>query len=239
MSENKQDRGLVLIPAYNEELRVTKVVLGALEFLPVLVVDDGSSDATALQARSAGAEVIRQKPNQGKGAALQAGFTWALNQNYDFVMTLDADGQHDPEEIPSFLSAYSASQADLIIGQRDFSSMPAVRRASNSLGACLLSWAVGQRIPDNQSGYRLISRRLMKVLEEPTEPGFEFEVEMIVRCIVNGCELEWVPIRTIYADEKSHIRPLHHAIKFFQVSWRARKTVRTARREGRLSPANP
>ncbi|MGV8049255.1 MAG: glycosyltransferase family 2 protein [Anaerolineaceae bacterium] len=231
MSENKQDRGLVLIPAYNEELRVTKVVLGALEFLPVLVVDDGSIDATALQARSAGAEVIRQKPNQGKGAALQAGFTWALNQNYDFVMTLDADGQHDPEEIPSFLSAYSARQADLIIGQRDFSSMPAVRRASNSLGARLLSWAVGQRIPDNQSGYRLISRRLMKFSGEPAEPGFEFEVEMIVRCIVNGCELEWVPIRTIYADEKSHIRPLHHVIKFFQVSCRARKIVQTARRE--------
>lgn len=231
MSESKQDRGLVLIPAYNEELRVTKVVLGALEFLPVLVVDDGSSDATALQARSAGAEVIRQKPNQGKGAALQAGFAWALNQNYDFVMTLDADGQHDPEEIPSFLSAYSARQADLIIGQRDFSSMPAVRRVSNSLGARLLSWAVGQRIPDNQSGYRLISRRLMKFSGEPAEPGFEFEVEMIVRCIVNGCELEWVPIRTIYADEKSHIRPLHHVIKFFQVSCRARKIVRTARRE--------
>lgn len=231
MSESKQDRGLVLIPAYNEELRVTKVVLGALEFLPVLVVDDGSSDATALQARSAGAEVIRQKPNQGKGAALQAGFAWALNRNYDFVMTLDADGQHDPEEIPSFLSAYSARQADLIIGQRDFSSMPAVRRVSNSLGARLLSWAVGQRIPDNQSGYRLISRRLMKFSGEPAEPGFEFEVEMIVRCIVNGCELEWVPIRTIYADEKSHIRPLHHVIKFFQVSCRARKIVRTARRE--------
>lgn len=223
------NRVLALIPAYNEESAIAVVVRGALEHLPVLVVDDGSSDETAARARSAGAELLAQQPNQGKGAALLAGFAYALAQGYEAVVTLDADGQHDPAEIPRFLDAYAASGADLIVGRRDFKHMPPVRRASNTIGTWLLSWALGQPVADNQSGYRLLSRRMMESISRPEERGFEFEVEMLAVCLLNGFQLEWVPIRTIYAGEKSHISPIRHAVKFVQVTLRTRRMMRIAR----------
>lgn len=219
-------RVLALIPANNEGRHVAAVVRGAQEFLPVLVVDDGSTDDTSGKAHSAGAEVLAQNPRQGKGAALLAGFRWALDHGFDAVITLDADGQHDPAEIPSFLQKYRDSQADLIIGQREFSAMPLVRRLGNTIGGQLFSWAVGANVPDNQSGYRLISRRMMETMRSPAELGFEFEVEMIILCLQNGCSIGWVPIRTIYADEKSHISPLRHAAGFINVSLRARRLLR-------------
>lgn len=109
-------RLLALIPAYNEAERVGAVVTATRAYLPVLVVDDGSTDGTARLAEEAGATVLRQWPNQGKGAALRAGFRWALQAGYEAVIMLDADGQHDPAEIPSFLRLYSAQGADLLIG---------------------------------------------------------------------------------------------------------------------------
>ncbi|MHB1482427.1 MAG: glycosyltransferase family 2 protein, partial [Bellilinea sp.] len=147
---------LVLIPAYNEGERVVPVVRGAQTHLPVLVVDDGSTDGTAVFARDAGADVYLQQPNQGKGAALLAGFAIALKQGYQAVITLDADGQHDPAEIPAFIAAFQSQHADLVIGQRNFSQMPPVRRFANTIGAALFSRALGQPVADNQSGFRLI-----------------------------------------------------------------------------------
>jgi len=192
------------------------------------VVDDGSIDETARRASIAGATVLPNGHNQGKGAALQAGFKHAIEQGYDFVITLDGDGQHDPDELPLFLKAYATKRLDMIIGRRDFSLMPTVRRVSNTLGTKIFSWATGKTIPDNQSGYRLISRRLLKALHEPDERGFEFEVEMIISCILHGYKMKWVPIRTIYADEKSHIHPLRHAVKFMQVSLKAHRLLKKA-----------
>jgi len=210
---------LALIPGYNEAQRIAAVVNAAGPHLPVLVVDDGSSDNTRGVAEAAGAQVIRQEPNQGKGAALRAGFRWALANRYEAVMTLDADGQHDPAEIPGFLDVYTQNKSDLIIGARDFSQMPAVRRWANTTGQKLFSWALGQPVQDNQSGYRLISRRLMEAVLESAESGFEFEVEMIVVCARRGMKLDWVPIRTIYGNQGSHIKPLHHAAHFMRIIW--------------------
>src|SRR5574340_1632603 len=107
---------LVLIPAYNEGERLAPVVRKALACLPVLVVDDGSNDGTAAVAREAGADVLTQNPNQGEGAALLAGFSAAIERGYQAVITLDADGQHDPDEIPAFVNAYRQQHADLVIG---------------------------------------------------------------------------------------------------------------------------
>jgi glycosyltransferase involved in cell wall biosynthesis len=218
---------LVLIPAYNEGAHIGAVVESALAHLPVLVVDDGSSDDSALKAKNAGALVVVQHPNQGKGAALLAGLQRALGEEFQAVITLDADGQHDPSEIPSFIHAYEQSKADLIIGQRDFSHMPLVRRLSNTIGTWIFSLASGRSVPDNQSGYRLLSRRMIAALVENggLERGFEFEIEMIVTCILKGYTLDWVPIRTIYAGEKSHIRPFKHLVKFLQVSWRTFRMI--------------
>ena len=214
---------LALIPAYNEGGGIAAVVAAAREYLPVLVVDDGSGDDTASLAEAAGAQVLRQFPNQGKGAALKAGFRWAIEHEYAAALTLDADGQHDPHEIPGFLDTYQAQQADLVIGQRDFSRMPTSRRLANTIGRWSFSWAVGADIPDNQSGYRLVSRRLMQALLESSEQGFEYEVEMIAICVRRGYRLAWVPIRTIYAGEASHIRPLQHIRNYLRILWKVRR----------------
>jgi len=222
---------LALIPAYNEAERIVAVIEATRAQLPVLVVDDGSTDDTARLAERAGAMVLRQVPNQGKGAALRAGFRWALVHGYDAVVMLDADGQHDPAEIPLFLESYRERGADLVIGQRDFSQMPFPRNLSNRFGTWLFSWALGQHAPDNQSGYRLLSRRLIEATLESREQGFEFEVEMIVTCVLEGYRLEWIPIRTIYAGEKSHIRPLPHIRHFMRITANTRQRVRAAARE--------
>jgi glycosyltransferase involved in cell wall biosynthesis len=220
-------RVVALIPGYNEGPRIGPVVRAALEHLPVIVVDDGSADDTAARAREAGATVIEQRPNQGKGVALRTGFGRALAAGYDAALTLDADGQHDPAEIPRFLGAIATEPPpDLVIGRRNFRSMPPIRRLSNELGGRAFSWAVGQPIPDNQSGFRLVGRRIMEATLASDEGGFEFEVEMITTCIRLGGTIAWVPIRTIYAGEPSHIRPLAHLRSFLRIVRRARREVR-------------
>jgi glycosyltransferase involved in cell wall biosynthesis len=223
---NEGPRIVALIPGYQEGPRIAAVVEGARLYLPVVVVDDGSTDDTAAQAEAAGATVLIQRPNAGKGAALRVGFRHALESGALAVVTLDADGQHDPSEIPAFLTAFDATHAELIIGRRDFGSMPAIRRLSNTLGGWVFSVAVGRRVADNQSGYRLIGRRLMTALLDSEEPGFEFEVEMIARCIALDLPIADVPIRTIYAGEPSHIRPWRHFTEFLRVSRDARRIVK-------------
>ena len=203
------------------------MVEAASRYLPVIVVDDGSADDTAEQARRAGANVIEQRPNKGKGAALRLGFERALADGVDAVLTLDADGQHDPAEIPKFLAAYEVEpRPDLVIGRRNFRTMPPTRRLANELGGRAFSWAVGQPIPDNQSGYRLIGRRVMEATLGSDEGGFEFEVEMITTVIRLGGTIAWVPIRTIYGAP-SHIRPVDHLRHFIRIVRKARQDVRT------------
>jgi len=215
-----------VIPAHDESARIGDVVRGARAHLPVIVVDDGSTDDTATIAMAAGATVIREVPNQGKGAALRAGFGRALALGCEAVITLDADGQHDPAEIPRFLDAWRDGRPALVIGRRDFARMPLVRRMSNTLGGAVFSWAVGRSVPDNQSGFRLIGRSLVEALVGSDEAGFEFEVEMITTCIRLGGTIAWVPIRTIYAGEPSHIRPFAHLRSFLRIVRKARREVR-------------
>lgn len=224
-SEKKQV--VALIPAFNESERIADVIKRTQPFLPVLVVDDGSRDNTSEIARNLGAQVIRQEPNQGKGAALLNGFRHATQLGYDAVVTLDADGQHDPAEIPLFLDEFKKG-ADLVIGKRDFGKMPFPRNISNTIGTWSFSSALGQDCPDNQSGYRLHSRRLVEASLSSTETNFEFEVEIIVTCVISGFNLAWVPIKTIYAGENSHIKPLRHIWNFYRIVQKTRKLVREA-----------
>ena len=220
---------VALIPGYNEAPRIGAVVEAASAHLPVIVLDDGSTDGTADRARAAGGTVIEQRPNQGKGAALRAGFRHALaDDDVEAILTLDADGQHDPAEIPAFLEAWAAApQPDLVIGRRNFRAMPPARRLSNVVGGRAFSWAVGREIPDNQSGYRLVSRRLAVATLASDEPGFAFEVEQITTYIRLGFTIAWVPIRTIYAGAPSHIRPMTHLRDFVRIVRQARRDVRT------------
>jgi len=222
----------VLVPAHDEAPRIARVVAAAVRHLPVLVIDDGSADDTGSVAESAGATVLRQEPNQGKGAALRAGFAASIDAGFEAVVTLDGDGQHDPAEIPAFVGAYSrrtvaGHPTELIVGRRDFGRMPLVRRVANALGTVTLSTAVGRWIPDNQSGYRMVGRRLMQAMLDSRENGFAFEVEMIAVCLREGWPLDWVAIRTIYADEGSHIDPRRHLREFLEVTRRARTIARS------------
>jgi glycosyltransferase involved in cell wall biosynthesis len=230
----KPPRVLAVIPAHDEAPRISAVVRGARVHLPVLVVDDGSSDDTARIAREAGAQILEQRPNAGKGAALRAGFRQALMGGFDGAVTLDGDGQHDPAEIPALLAAFlegtAGARPDLVVGQRDFGRMPPLRRLANSTGGIAFSWAVGTHVPDNQSGYRLVGRRLMEAALASREDGFELEVEMLATCIALGWQVSWVPIRTIYAGQPSHIRPAAHVRHFVRAVAAARRTVRDARR---------
>ncbi len=222
---------LAIVPAYEAGPLVGDVVLGASGHLPVLVVDDGSSDDTAAAARAAGADVLRQEPNQGKGAALKRGFRHALDAGCGAVVTLDADGQHDPAEIPAFLELWRSAAPDLVIGARDFSDMPPLRRLANTVGRWALSRAVGVDIPDNQSGYRLLSRRLMEAMLSSAEGGFEFEVDMVLTCLRRGWTMEWVPVRAIYDGEGSHISPVKHTASFFRMVAQARRAAREGGRQ--------
>jgi len=212
---------VALVPAWNEAARIGPIVEATRAYLPVLVVDDGSRDDTAAVAEAAGATVVRHPHNRGKGVALMTGFAWALEQGCEAVLTLDADGQHDPAEIPKFLAAWEAGAGDLIIGRRNFSQMPFPRLFTNPFGSWLLSLALGTRIYDNQSGYRVYSRRFLETLSLTTT-GFELEVEVITQAVCNGVRIGWIDIRTIYdVDKVSYFHPLKDTARFFGMVWRA------------------
>ena len=217
---------VALIPAYNAEPFVGDVIRVAREHVPVIAVNDGSKDSTLAALRASGATVIDQQPNQGKGAALKRGYRAAMDSGAAAVIQLDADGQHDPAEIPAFLRRFRETRADLIIGERQFDQMPFVRRMSNTVGRAAFSWAMGRRINDNQSGYRLLSRRLMDAVLASDESGYEFEMDQIVIAVKRGWRIEGVPIRTIYGDEVSNIRPLQHVVHFFRMVRDARRAMR-------------
>ncbi len=213
---------LALIPAWNEESRLSPIVEEARAHLPVLVVDDGSTDETAAVAESLGATVLRHPQNRGKGVALMTGFSWAMAQGYDAVITLDADGQHDPDEIPKFIQAYDQGLGELIIGRRDFKQMPFPRRYTNPIfGSWLLSWALKAPIHDSQSGYRLYGRPLLEGLSLTTA-RFEWEVEVIIHAVYQGLRIGWVDIRTIYnVGEVSYFHPLRDSALFLNMLWYA------------------
>jgi len=224
---------LAVVPAHDEAGRVGQVVKSLVrQGLPVLVVDDGSSDGSGAEAMRAGARVLRQEPNRGKGAALKTGFAQALSDvdAWAGFLTLDADGQHDPAKVPEFLSLWEESGADLVIGFRDYAAMPRVRWFTNTVSRGLFSWAMGQNIPDNQSGYRLHSRRLAELALASREQGFAFEVEEIALCLGRGYALAWLPVPTIYGSEKSDIKPWSHFSSFVRVTRRARRLMKN---EGR------
>lgn len=219
---------VALIPAYNAAPFVADVVRAASAHVPVIAVNDGSRDKTLDELRTTNATVIDQQPNQGKGVALRTGFRAALDLGASAVIQLDADGQHDPTEIPLFVEKHFTTAADLIIGERDFAGMPLVRRMSNTVGRTAFSWAVGRKVRDNQSGYRLLSRRLIEAVLESREHGYEFEMDMILIAIKRDWPIEGVPIRTIYGDEVSNIKPMQHVVHFFRMVRNARRAIRGA-----------
>jgi glycosyltransferase involved in cell wall biosynthesis len=223
MSEQRGEI-IALMPAFNEARYISSVVSRVSAYLPVVVIDDGSTDGTGAHAAMAGAKVIAHRSNMGKGKALNTGFAYAVKRGVDAAITIDADGQHDPDEIPRFIEAYRSGLGDVIIGQRTFSQMPAKSRWGNRIGTFLISAAMGRHIPDNQSGYRLLSRAVMAAVR-PETTRFEAEVELLLRAHLAGFRLSWIPIKTIYNDKVSHYRPVRDSLLFLKMVfhiWRTR-----------------
>ncbi len=220
-----------IIPAYNEARRLTPVVQAVRQHLPaVLVVDDGSADDTAAVARAAGAQVVRLEPNQGKGRALEQGYAWALAQGFDACVTLDADGQHDPADIPGLLETYQRDQPAAVIGNRmaDVHDMPLVRKCTNWFMSWMLSRLMGQWVPDTQCGYRLIRCSALAGLTVES-PRFAAESEILLELARRGHRIASAPVRTIYGDEKSKIHPVRDTIRFFSMVSRFRRKLRAER----------
>jgi glycosyltransferase involved in cell wall biosynthesis len=216
----------VIIPALNAERTIANVVVEARrQHEPVLVVDDGSRDATGEVARAVGATVLRHEVNCGKGGALKTGFIWALENGFDAVITLDADGQHLPAEISKFIAEYSASAADLIIGGRShlFQQMLPRRRVANRFSAWCIAKASGARVTDSQSGFRLYSARLLRSIKLRTD-GFDMESEVIVRAGRRGFRIVTIPIDLGFVDgiATSHYKPLKDTLRIAWTVMRAR-----------------
>ena len=219
-----------VIPAYRAADTLEQVVRALRAALPdarVIVVDDGSPDATAAVADAVADRAIRLSHNQGKGAALRAGFADVLRGDNDVVLTLDADGQHDPACAPALLAALD--DHDVVIGQRgrSGSTMPLGRRMTNAMSSLAIAHVAGLRLDDTQSGFRAIRRR---VLEEVDARGdrYEFETDFLIRAARAGFRVANVAIPTVYGAT-SHFRGMRDSARIVKAIWAHRRTSAGAR----------
>lgn len=201
---------LALIPAYNAQATLPGVLKGVKKYLPdILVVDDGSGDDTAKAAAGERVEVLRHPQNLGKGAALKSGFQWALERSYDLVLTIDADGQHNPQLIPDFLAAYEKNRPGIIIGSRwsQAEGMKGLRRYFNRLARAAISACCAAPLEDSQSGFRLIEAQVLKKIKLTTN-RYDAETELLIKAAKAGFAVHTIPAPTLFIDGTgtSHFR---------------------------------
>ena len=202
----------IIIPAYNAELTITAVAGEALRTgVPVLVIDDGSQDATAECLEGLPLTVINHGRNRGKGVALRSGFAWALQEGFDGVVTIDADGQHDVAAIPLLASAAREKGFDILIASRytQFEQMAGLRSFWNRFGVWCMRKRTGFEISDSQSGFRYYSGRLLQGVEL-TSGGYNLEMEVLMKAWRGGFLIGSLPIAARVADGRatSHYRPV-------------------------------
>lgn len=200
----------VVIPAYEAEATLPGVLERLRRAAPAaqaIVVDDGSTDGTALAAERGGAAVVRQGANLGKGRALAAGIAAARARGARFVVTMDADAQHPPESVPALLAPLAEDRADLVVGarRRDAGAMPWPRRVTNGLSSALVARATGVPVRDSQSGFRAFTDRVADQVR-PAGVRYEFETEFLFLAAEAGFRLAAVPVPTLYAGARSHFR---------------------------------
>ena len=218
-----------VIPAYRAAGTLEQVVRALRGVLPearVIVVDDGSPDGTAAVADAVADRTVRLSRNHGKGAALRAGFAEMVQGDDDVVLTLDADGQHDPAYSPALLAALD--DHDVVIGQRgrSGSTMPLGRRMTNAMSSLAIAHVAGVRLTDTQSGFRAIRRR---VLEDVDARGdrYEYETDFLIRAARAGFRIGNVAIPTVYGAT-SHFRGMRDSARIVRAIW-AHRTAAGAR----------
>jgi len=230
MGKDKKEYCVVL-PAYGEEKYIAGVVAGIRKYCSdVIVIDDGSQDNTEAEAKKAGAIVLRHGVNRGKGVALETGFTYVKEHGYSFVITMDSDGQHAPDDIPVFVEEYQKSNVPVIIGDRmghHDHTMPFVRKCTNKFMSWLLSREMGQKVPDTQSGFRLYHVDVLDFLNT-TASGYAAESECLLHLSEHGSRIGSVPVKVIYHGEHSDIHPFTDTVRFFKMlrRWRREKKGR-------------
>ena len=235
------DRGtagfVAVIPAFNASASIGAVVSTARRHLErVIVVDDGSADDTAVRAREAGAEVIRHPVNRGKGAALATAFEHlrAATPPLEAAITLDADGQHDPDDIPVFIARHRRDRPAIIVGSRDrhFAEMWGPRRALNRFSSASLRFFAGADLPDTQSGFRLYDASFLNATRLEGQ-RYEAEMEALMQASARRMPIVSVPIRLRFADGRatSHYRPLRDTFRIVGTvlrQWARRRFGRAA-----------
>lgn len=221
------EQTMILIPAFREEKRIAKVIEEASLFGKVVVVDDGSSDGTAKEAASSGAEVICHEMNKGKGAAIKTGFEFFLKGSWKGIILMDGDGQHEPREISNFISAASDQSVMMIVGNRmgQAERMPFVRKATNWMMSKILSVFVGVSVPDSQCGFRWMKRELVEKIKLQSD-RFDIESDLLIAAGRITKKIVSVPVSTIYRDEKSKIKPVRDTLRFLRLMFRAIKEGR-------------
>jgi len=232
-SNDTERKYCAIVPAYQEETRVRAAVEGIREHCQhVAVIDDGSTDRTAEEAEKAGAIVLRHAVNQGKGAAIDTGVAYAREHGYEFVIAMDGDGQHAPEDIPAFVEAYEKTGCPAILGNRmdNPHSMPLVRRLTNRFMSWLLSRRMGQRVPDTQCGFRLYRCEGFPEVSEDSR-RFDYDSEVLLLYADAGVEIGAVPVKVIYGEEKSKIRPFKDTMRFAKMLKRHKQAQQRKRVE--------
>lgn len=209
-------KNCILIPSYNEARTIgaiTKELKG--RGLTVYVVDDGSTDKTADIARAQGAVVIAHDKNKGKGASLIEGFDRIMKESFDACLIMDGDGQHATGDVDNFFEKMAETGADIVIGNRmlDTTSMPVTRKIVNRMMSGIISKMCGQAIPDTQCGFKLIKRSVLESIKLEFL-NFEIESEIILKAARKGFKIESVPVKTVYQDETSKIKPMFDTIRF-------------------------
>lgn len=213
---------LVIVPAYNAACYLPELVERVRVYVcdsNLLVVNDGSTDNTAELLENLGVRHISFPRNRGKGTALSAGFDYAIRHEYRSVLTLDADLQHLPEEIPAFFAADNGRC--LIIGTRrmNLKIMPFTRWLINNLTSMILSIFSATRIRDSQSGFRLIPTSVLRAMSLRSE-RYDFESEMLFQAGVLDCGVREVAVKTVYGESQSYINPFKDTLRFIRQIWK-------------------
>ncbi len=215
-SENT-NKVCAVIPFYNEAKFINEIICDTLNYVDyAIAVNDGSDDGFSIDCPKENFEIISHERNLGKGNALKTGFERAIELGFDFTVTLDADFQHPPEFIPKFVEAVKTS--DVVVGNRmrSISSMPVLRKISNTLSSMLLTVKTGTAMKDAQNGFRIFrATRLNEIL--PTFSGFEAESEMLVKAAKAGLKISFIDVPTIYNDNESKMRNVETIIGFLKV----------------------
>jgi len=215
-SQESRPKVIAAIPAFNEEQYIGTVVLKTKQYVDeVIVVDDGSTDNTSEVARLAGATVLRNKENKGKGIAIQRILTEAKRRAPDVLVLLDADVQHNPDEIPRLIKPVLEG-SDLVIGSRkaQANKTPRYRRIGQKILLHSTRLLSRKKLTDSESGFRALSKRAISEIRL-TENGFAVETEMIVQATDEGLKITEVPISNIYTKDGSTLNPVAHGLEVF------------------------